>query len=198
MTSIRSLFARVLLATALCATGTAAVAGPVYTYHVDLDTSKYAGLGFGGLQLTFLSAGMPDPLSATVRGLRGDFVGSPELYNVNVENGVMRFSSAEFNEFYQVVKLGGVFSFDVDFDGSFGGDGGTGLNVGLYDVDDVSFDLIADPAPSAVFINFSTGEPAWVETIEGGSAVQVPEPSTLLSLFTGIGLLGFTLRRRKR
>jgi hypothetical protein len=190
MNFLQNLFARSLLAFALAASAGAALAGP--TYHVNVDTNKYADLGIGGFQLTFLTqGGQTDPLTATVSGLSGAFLDTPELTNVGTDNGVLTFSNDSFSEFFQLITLGGLFSFDVSFDGIPGGAGGTSLNVGLYGPLDV-LEL------NAVNISLAAGEPISVVNGESGSATAVPEPSTLLSLFTGFGLLGFTLRRRVR
>jgi hypothetical protein len=187
MTFLHTLFARTLLAFALIAGAGAAVAGPMY--HVDIDTTKYSGAG--GLQLTFLGAGSADPLTASVSNLNGAFVGTPELVDVALDNGVLTFANSGFSEFFQEITLGGMFGFDVRFDGDLLGVGGTTFNVGLLGADDYL-------ALSAVSITLAEGLPPVLTGSEFGSAAAVPEPSTLLSLFTGIGLLGFTLRRRVR
>ena len=193
MSIFKHLFSRAALAVALLAGMGAAWAGP--SYHVAIDTTASAGDGY--LQMDFLAFGATDPLTATVSQLQGAFTGTPELINVGSgADGALTFNNAAFSEFFQSIALGGLFSFDLSFDGTPAGVGNTGFSVSLLNGagDYLSFQAVqigldgngttvsADPA-------FASVTPA---------ATDVPEPAELATLLTGLGLMGFTLRRRSR
>jgi len=192
MTIFKQLFSRAALAFALMAGMGAAWAGP--SYHVTLDTSTSGG-GDGFLQMDFLTFGIADPLTATLTNLQGAFTGTPDLANVaSGANGSLTFSNDAFSEFFQSVMLGGLFSFDVSFDGTPGGLGNTGFTASLLNAagDYLSF--------NAVQIGLSTDgttvSTSAIASVTPSAATDVPEPAELALVMTGLGLMGLMRRRR--
>jgi hypothetical protein len=190
-----STLARSLLALALLAGSAAAMAAP--TYHVSIDSTGQSGSG--ELILSFLTEDPAPTAVASVSGLSGaGLLGTGTAYNdATVDFGArtLRLPSG-LNGYLFDVTLGGKFSFDVGFNvdnAVYEAIFGTGLadldGNYLTGTDLVDITLSPDSAIQAV------ANPAYA-SVEAVSAV--PEPSTLLSLVTGLGLLGFGLRRRAR
>jgi hypothetical protein len=202
MLNFKKILSCSLLAAALGACG-AAFAGP--TYHVTIDTSKLGG----GSAFLDVGLGAKDgalPVTANVSGFMGVFGDySDRLGNStgDVMSGLTLVNDATFSDLYQSIVLGGLFSFDVSFvsgpdNGSLDG---SAFTATLYNSDGSSpigaagalaeIDVIPGQADSLFTANSSA-------TISTDAVAAVPEPSTLLSMFTGLGLLGFGLRRRAR
>lgn len=195
MNNLKSLISQALLGLALL--GGAGMASAGATYHVDIDTAGF-GAGTGYLDLNFASFGTADPLMATVTHLTGGFLGTPELANVGVgANGALTFTSALASDYFQQILLGQDISFDISFDGMPSEGAAAGFAADLLNADQ------SDYLSNAVAFTLLPGvAPTW-ETAAGVGSVQaasaaVPEPSMLLSMATGLGLLGLTLRRRVR
>lgn len=196
MTHLNKLFARTLVAAALL--GAVGAASADVMYHVDINTAGFAtgGATTGYLDLSFAGAGALDVLTATVSHLQGDFFNLPQLSDVGVNpDGSLLFDSSLFSDFYAQIGLGQVISFDVSFSGMPPDAGSANFAADLLNGDGsaylsnaVSFALMPDSAPTVV-------TDAGVGSVQ--LAAAVPEPSMLLSLFTGLGLMGLTLRRRR-
>lgn len=196
MTHLNQLFARTLVAAALL--GAIGSASADVMYHVDINTAGFAtgGATTGFLDLSFASAGTIDALTATVSHLQGTFFNLPQLSNVGVKaDGSLLFDSSLASDFYAQIGLGQVISFDVSFSGMPSDGGAAGFAADLINGDEsaylsnaVAFTLMPDSAPTVV-------TDAGVGSAQ--LAAAVPEPSMLLSLFTGLGLMGLTLRRRR-
>lgn len=190
--NLSTLFSRALLALALLAGAGAAAAGP--TYHVALDT--HGASGDGGLQIDFLPFGTSDVLTATISGLAGAFTGTPDLVNATQSGGGYTFTSDAFSEFFQTITLGGQFGFDVTFGGMPIDGGTTGLTVSLTDATGNYL------AYAAAQIGLRQGSVPVVTVDPGVAAVTptgaVPEPSGLPLLASGLVLLTWTRRRRRR
>ena len=196
MTTLTSIFLRWILALGLLAGRAGAMAGP--TYHVDVDSASL-GTDKGYLALSFLGFDLAGTATATVSNWQGDFAGTGVAYgNAAVDFGTRLLTITSAQEgFLFDVAFGKTFSFDVSFD-----------------VDTVPFESAFGIALSDLEGNYATGgdlasivlspdAPIRLAAVNAdfvtiGETAAVPEPSTLLSLFTGIGLLGFTLRRRVR
>jgi hypothetical protein len=201
--NLKKILSRSLLALALGACG-AAFAGP--TYHVTIDTSTL-GSGTAFLDLGLGALENAAPVSATLSGFHGMFGEYSELdgdAGGSVGGAVTLVNDASYSELYQGILLGGLFSFDVAFDGNLAGAAnptGTTFSATLYNgAQDgylglqgplATIDLIPGQADMVSPANAYAGV-----TISAVSAV--PEPSTALSMVTGLGLLGFGLRRRAR
>lgn len=193
MTMFKHLLSRAALAAALLAGSCAAWAVP--TYHVSIDTAASSGDGY--LQMDFLGFGNPEPLTATLTNLEGAFTGMPGLDNVALgADGALTFNNSAFSEFFQSIALGGLFSFDLSFGGTPAGAGSTGFTVHLLDGmgDYLSFQAVqialeADATTVSVDSDIASVTPA---------VGEVPEPADWAMLVTGLGLMGFALRRRVR
>jgi hypothetical protein len=186
MMNLKTLFSRALLALSLLAG--AATASPIY--HVALDTNGTSGDGH--MQIDFLAFGTSDVLTATISGLEGAFIGAPDLINVTQSGGSFTFTSDAFSDFYQAIKLGGKFGFDVTFDGVPSAPGSTGLTVSLVGSDDQY--LTVDPVAQ---ISLAAGTPTAIAVDSAFAAVnKVPEPAAWMMVATGLMLLGAMQRRR--
>lgn len=196
MTHFKSLLAQSLLAVGLLTGAALANAGAIY--HVDIDTTQFAtgGATTGYLDLYFIPFVAADALTATVSNLHGGFLGAPMSTNVTAgADGSLVFLNDIATDYAQQFTLGQTISFDISFDGmvSDAGSAGFGADIINGDFSDylsraVSFTLLPDAAPTIV-------TDAGIGSVQ--LAAAVPEPSMLLSLFTGLGLMGLTLRRRQ-
>jgi hypothetical protein len=187
MMNFKTLFSRALLVLALVSGSV--FAGPMY--HVSISTRSFSG--DGGLELTFAGAGT-DLSTATLSNFGGAFGEVLDASGVTGGvDGTLSMSSAQ-SWLWQAVTFGGLFSFDIAFDGPASGVDGTTFAVNLTQGQDylvagaAQIDLLPGTEPVVTGSDIALVTPA----------ADVPEPSTLLSVFTGIGLLGFTLRRRAR
>ena len=189
MTNLTTLFARALLALALLAGASAAIASPFD--HVALDTAGTSGDGY--LQIDFLPFGTSDVLTATISGLDGAFTGTPDLVNVTQAGDTVTLKSDAFAEFFQSIELGGKFGFDVTFGGVPSDGGSTGLSVSLLDAvgNYLSF--------QAAQISLAAGVPPAVALDPAFATVNpVPEPADWMLVAAGLILLTWTQRRRVR
>jgi hypothetical protein len=187
-----------LLAVALLGSSLAAIAGP--TYNVSLNTSTLSGTGKVDFYLAAATSALP--LTATVSNFSSNF-GAFDLATMGdatVNGGSLILSNQSFFAFAErAASLGGLLTFDVTFDGAFfdtiGSEGGL-FSFGLYDAAGVgsfaSFDLNASGLPVVVAVAGFEGA-----SIALADVTAVPEPSSVLMMMTGLGLVGFTARRRK-
>jgi hypothetical protein len=197
MLNFKNLLARTLLAFALAAGAGAAAAGP--TYHVDVNTSAFAGAS-GYLDFLIVGQGDAATTVATLSHFTGDFSGaevSSGAASGSAAAGATIVNSGAWNELGLWASLGGNFGFDVSFDQAIDGFAGSMLEITLLDADflylapstgDIAqFDLEPGQAIGLTASAFAT-----ISTVSA-----VPEPSELLLMTTGLGLVGFMLRRRK-
>lgn len=204
MFNLKSLCKQALFALMLACAASGAAAGP--TYHVAIDTSSLAG-ELGG-HLDFVLAGnVPGAETiVTLSNFSGAFGAETERaggIGGAIPGLLTLVNSDSLNYLTQAVALGGLFGFDVSFSGAFettGGPDGAVFGVSLFNqqmsdylaTDIVSFTLVPafDGAPAQV------GAAALAGLGAISAASQVPEPSELLLMLTGLGLMGLIVRRR--
>lgn len=203
MLNVKTTLSRSLLALALAAASSLALAGP--TYHVSIDTSTF-GTGSAYLDLGLSDYGDSGPVTATLSHFVGDFGAFSELdgdSHGSVAPGdtvVLHTGSAAWNDLFQEIVLGGPIKFDVSFD--TGATGNTSSFAAVLYNGDMS-DFLGMPG-SLVQIDLTPGAADTVSpnndfaAVSADATAKVPEPSTLLSMMTGLSLLGFGLRRRGR
>ncbi len=198
MFNFKNLLARALLALTLATGAGAVMAAP--TYHVDVDTSALSGqTGY----LDFLIVGQGDTATTTVTlsGLMGAFTG--DVFTDNSTGSVAGAtigSAFANNEFALVANFGGNFSFDVSFAQAIDDIAGAFLQIAL--INPTSLAYLAPTTGDIATFNVQPGQPVGVTASNFAritlvpNAVDVPEPSDLAMMFTGLALLGFTARRR--
>jgi hypothetical protein len=195
---LKKILSRSLLALALSACG-AAFAGP--TYHVALDTSTL-GSGTAFLDLGLANYADSAPVRATLShftGLFGEYSESGAGSSGSVAGSVvLHTNDSGFSDLFQSILLGGQFGFDVSFDTS--GTGNTSSFVAqLYNGDQTG---LLGVQGNLLEIDLNPGQADIVSPANAYASINavaaVPEPSTLLSMVTGLGLAGIAgLRRRK-
>jgi hypothetical protein len=197
MNHMTSLFSRLLLALALATSAGATLAAPS-SYHINLDTTAFAG--DGNLDLTFIGNGNAGAATATISNFFGDVRGASEL-DGSVTGDLATsavFDNASPGELAQLIRFGGVFGFDVLFDYAESGEG-TLFGLSLYNADFTSY--VGTEGALANFMIIpglgivSTAVSPFVTVSEIG-ANPVPEPGQWLLMATGLLLLGATIRRR--
>jgi hypothetical protein len=206
MRTIPSFLRGLVVALALAGSFGAALAAP--THHVNLDTSSLAGTT-GYIDLYFSRDGGAPASTVTLSNFVGGF-GAEQGRTSDVTGaipGSVVFGSTDgWNDLFQAVSFGGALGFDVEFGGDFAltTSSITSLfGVGLLNQDQsaylgangdlVQFTLVPMGGQGAAGVSVATFGP--IASVAAVSAV--PEPSELLLMTTGLGLVGFMLRRRK-
>lgn len=206
MLTIQSFTRNLLAALALVISAGAAVAGPAY--HVDINTSADAGsVGFLDLYLS-RDLGAP-PSTVTLRNFNGTLGGGATVtgdVSGNLPGTVVFGSTDGWNDLFQSVVFGGMFSFDLEFGGDFAttsSDITSLFGIGLWDDTGLAY-LGAGDALQFGLVPLSAGVDGGVtvrmfnETAHATElpATAVPEPSDWALMLSGLGMLGFMTRRR--
>jgi len=189
MFTTKALFTRALLALTLLLGALPAFAGP--TYKVAIDTASFSTARY--LDLQFIGLGNAGPATAYVSNLNGAFTGFTPDGNVSgdLSSGFTLGNAGGFNAVTLDIAPGGLFQFDVRFDGSDVGDGTT-FSIGLLDA------AWEDLLGALVRIELMPGTPDVVDAPAGVDVAAVPEPSDWMLLATGLFLLGVTRRMQRR
>lgn len=197
MFKMTSLLSRCVLALACLGGSAAALAGP--TYHVNVNSASQ-GTGDGYLVLTFLNVDPTPSVTATVTNWSG-FAGTGTAYNdatINVGSHTLTLVGGT-NGYLFDVAFGGMFGFDVSFD-TVNPDYETNFGVALSDLDgnyagdgDIASIVLGTSGPLQVNAN-----PTYASVTPAAVGTDVPEPADWALVMTGLGLMGFSLRRRVR
>jgi hypothetical protein len=201
MKNLKHCLAWCLAALALLASH-AAWASPIY--HVSVDTRGYAGDAL--LDFTFLANAGATPASAVLTNFSGafgaTFDASPGVAGA-IPAGVVLGNQDGGDYLTQFVQLGGLFSFDIRFDGAFATT--ENIDASLFAATLYNADFTGYIGDAGSLVEFAltpqiNGIPGGIGVTAGGLAnvSAVPEPSSLLMVLGGMGLLGFHLRRRAR
>jgi hypothetical protein len=203
MINLPSLLRQGALALVLAGTALGALAGPT-SYHVDLNTAALQGGKI--LDFFFLSDPAAAATTATVSNLSGALGGvaaADGVFNFNGNGGfTIGNNSATQNYVDYNAVFGGLFSFDITFSDSFlAGPNGFGSSFSVSVLDE-NFGPLTNGGGIVVFDLFpETGIAPNVAAGFGSATLinvgAVPEPSELLLVLTGLGLVGFTVRRRQ-
>lgn len=200
MINLKTFFSQCLLALALCSSG-AAQAGPLF--HVSVDTGDYRGQGL--MDFTFLANAGATPAIAVLSNFSGafgaEFDRSPQA--VGAVPGTVTLSNLDGGSYLtQLVTLGGVLSFDVQFDGDFANVANldaTQFNATLYDTAFSEFIGVAGSFAVFDLLPPVGDEPGRVLVSPPNALAtvnQVPEPSALLLMLPALVLLGLVRRVR--
>lgn len=198
MTNFKTVIRQCLLAVALAGMAFGAVAGPI-NFHVSLDTTTLNGPGL--ISFYFSKLGAAGPVTATVTNIMGNAGAVAPTGEVTVgadgftiANGLPLLNYADVD-----AAFGDMFSFDIAFSGAFMDE--TGLDSSTLFVSLLGTDygvLAGDDFGVAQFnVLPGTGIAANASFPAFATISAVPEPSAMLLMMTGVGLVGFTVRRRK-
>jgi hypothetical protein len=204
MFNFKTVLRHALFAVALASTALAAHAGP--RYHVTVDATSFSAADAGYLDIGLFGVGGSAAAIATVTNLQGNIVGLDTFSSGIAEPtpGVFVLSNQLGSYLSHDVTLGGMFSFDVDFSGDFLTTPDAFGYVSPFDVTLYDVGLATLAELSFELTQLSGAGPATVGLLPGATlanatlvtAAAVPEPSELLLMLTGLGLVGFMVRRK--
>ena len=205
MTHFKSFIQSAILIAAMAFGAAPAFAGP--TYNVTIDTSRLSETS--GLLDFFLTsnADSPDLTSVTLTNFTGNFGAeyAREGDVADIAGGYVIGSGAGWSWLTRTVNLGGSFGFTVGFADGFGGIDAVGLAVSLFDANQQQYLGADGPLVFFTLVPETDGAPSFV-TVEADNArttvaeavAEVPEPSDLLLMLTGLALAGFATRRARQ
>ena len=197
---------KALLAASLVLFSGVAMAGP--SYLVTIHTNAYSG------ETGLLDFSMGSDASARLAianlwnfsGKFGDQYDRTGSVDGNLADGVTFTNAGASNFLTYNVILGGDFSFNISFSGDYESVeavAGSVFDVVLYGMD---FNDTLDRAVQFQLIPLNNGDAAYVDVLANPDstvvtelvAVDVPEPSQLLLMLSGLALAGVALRRTCR
>lgn len=205
MFNIQTLLRQAMLALVLCGASLAAHADVIpNTFRVTLNSAGLADAAF--LDMSFASFDGAAEATATVTNLQGAFgpVDSSTDGVAFLPDDAFTISNQGTNYLTFNITPGGMFGFDVAFSGAFlteAGDFTSFFSAALLDSNymplggefgDAIFSITQLSATGAAAIAFEASAIGAVSP-----ATEVPEPSELLLMLTGLALVGAMSRRRK-
>jgi hypothetical protein len=192
-------------ALALALLGGAGAAAAASSYHVDIDTSSYAGTGYLDLSLLGFDASPAATASlSNFSGSYGDVVDQSGAVSGSVASTVVIGNSTSYNDLFQQVTLGGVLSFDIAFSGAYASsisEWGSAFAIGLLDSTQTSYlgntegNLVVFSLTSANGVDAAGVSAAVLSNIATVSAV--PEASEWLMVAVGLFVVGLAAHRRR-
>jgi hypothetical protein len=195
MINAKTFLRQCLLAVALTGTALAAVAGPT-NFHVDLNTAGVANAQY--IDFLFTKVGGAAPATVTVSNFTGGFGAVDYLEGAVTPNGNGSITIGNGPDFLNLLEFapafGGTFGFDLAFSTEFLGSNSTDGSTFSVSLVDATF------APLSGFVQFDLSSANGIVVNDPGTfatITAVPEPSDMLLMMTGLGLVGFTVRRRK-
>lgn len=203
MFNVKTLLAQCCCGLALLASH---AAHAVPTYHVSIDTAGLAGQGL--MDFTFLANAGATPVNAALNNFSGaygaTFDRSPGATG-GIPGGIILGNQNGGNYLTQYVHLGGLFSFDISFDGDFAVT--DNIDESQFDATLYNDDLTAYLGGTGSFAEFVlvpqldgipgqvlASSPTGLANVT--QAAAVPEPSSPLLALTALGVLGFVRSRR--
>jgi hypothetical protein len=200
MRNVKTFVPQCLLACALFAHG---VAQAVPGYHVTVNTAAYTGQAL--MDFTFLANAGATPATAVLNNFVGAF--GPEFDRSTGVTGLVPGLVALGNQgggsyFTQWVSLGGLFGFDVHFDGDYASTANidaSQFNATLYSGDFGRYIGASGSFAAFELLPLSNGSPGQVlvSSPNGmGTVSAIPEPSGLF--VSGMVMLGLLQRRKRR
>jgi hypothetical protein len=204
MLNPKTLFAQCICGLALLAHG---AANAVPTYHVSIDTGGFTGQGL--MDFTFLANAGATPVNAVLNNFSGaygaTFERSPDAMG-GIPGGIVLGNQSGGNYLTQFVALGGLFSFDIRFDGDFAVT--ENIDASQFDATLYNDDFTAYIGGTGSFAEFTlvpqvSGTPGTVlasspngmASVE--AAAELPEPSAPLLALTALAMLGFVRGKRR-
>ncbi|MFS2019670.1 NF038129 family PEP-CTERM protein [Massilia sp. CT11-108] len=200
----KTLLAQCICGLALLAHG-AADAAP--TYHVSIDTSGFSGQGL--MDFTFLANAGATPVDAVLTNFSGaygaTFDRSPATTG-GFPGGIVLGNLNGGNYLTQYVNLGGLFSFDISFDGAFAETeniDASQFDATLYNDDFTAYVGAAGSFAEFVLLPRLNGTPGTVLASSPNgmgrvaAAADLPEPPAPLLALTALAMLGFVRGRRR-
>ena len=177
----------------------------VPTYHVSIDTGGLTGRGL--MDFTFLANAGATPATAVLSNFSGAFGATFDRSAGaagGIPGGVVLGNRNGGDYLTQFVSLGGLFSFDIRFDGDFANT--ENVDESQFDATLYNDDFTAYLGGDGSFAEFVLvpeldGNPGTVQasTPTGLARVvqlaEVPEPSSPLLALTALGMLGFARSR---
>lgn len=202
MQNLKNRLSLCCLALALFASS-AAQAGPAY--RVNVDTRGYTGEGL--VDFTFLALAGAPAATATLTNFHGAYGAAFDRSagaTGSIPGGIVLANENGGNYLTQFLNLGGLFGFDIRFDGDFATTESTDetqFSATLYKAD--FSDYIGNPGSFASFtlVPQMNGVPGGVQVLPGNGMAsvtplaEVPEPSSLLLALGAFGMMGLVRRK---
>jgi hypothetical protein len=197
MINLKTVIRQCLLAVALAGMALGAVAGPI-NFHVSLDTTTLSGPGL--ISFSFSKLGAAGPVTATVSNIMGNAgVVTPTgevtvgADGFTIANGLPLLNYADLD-----ASFGNMFSFDIAFSGAFMDEVGLDSSTLFVSLLGTDYGVLAGDDFGVAQFNVlpGVGIAANASFPEFATISAVPEPSAMLLMMTGVGLVGFTARRR--